>query len=71
MSAEGEEENKDNSESKENESKKGSEVFIQHITIYAGLNEGVDPSYFSRVAHFKDVINKLITPPPRSNYHLV
>lgn len=66
ISTEGEEEKKDNSESKEGESKKGSEEFIQHITMYTGLNEGIDPLYFSRVAFFKDVTNKLITPPPRS-----
>ncbi len=71
MSTEGEEEKKDNSESKEGESKKGSEEFVQHITIFAGLNEGVDPSYFSRIALFKDVINKLITPPPRNSFYLV
>lgn len=70
MSAEGEEEQKDNSESKEGESKKGAEEFIQHTTIYTGINEGIDPSYFSRIAFFKDVINKLITPPPRNSYSL-
>jgi len=70
MSTEGEEEKKDNSESKEGESKKGSEEFIQHINIFTGLNEGIDPSYFSHIAFFKDVISKLITPPPRNSYYI-